>query len=578
MKDIVVILDVDGIPAAQELCANLADYEIYLFDPQLGDAVAGARLRNVQLFTALGGPSYDSMDHHAHAAILAWETELDGAQSEQAGISIVGWQHLNLYYQWMALQWYSGLWERMGPRFEQRRVHVLINDNPAEYYFPSFLPALLLACYLKGRGIRFTAYDYGAKGSLACRVPDLYGTAPYGPAGCLLTHLPTCFYDSDYFSREMRAAGYPLINLEARYWNVPITAERQVALTDVESILERSEPALRERIEAFTRALTDRMIALLTPHIALPNYCVRQARHVAGLYRSQLVTYFELQRYFQASAPAKLLLSEHDTGFHGPLITFAEQRSLPVILLPHSKAVGDVEFNYGNILVLTHPMQGQPIHNAHRGPVLNLPISYPERFTGTSAVSEGVRVISLMLNSLSLNGIPYAPIEAYLDGIKRIAHWCRTHDITLKIRSRPGYPIFALLRAYTGMDSAMLVRHVEESLDDHLRDCDLCLMYDMPTTGAMYCLRNSIPILNPVVSSPTTPFLAIVHPDVIATESLDATMQRLEGFRSDPLTLSSFRAGQFHAYVTLFQRARPLRSYVERPARDAIQDRWAAHA
>jgi hypothetical protein len=71
-------------------------------------------------------------------------------------------------------------------------------------------------------------------------VPDLYGTAPYGPAGCLLTHLPTCFYDSDYFSREMRAAGYPLINLEARYWNVPITAERQVALTDVESILART--------------------------------------------------------------------------------------------------------------------------------------------------------------------------------------------------------------------------------------------------------------------------------------------------------------------------------------------------
>jgi hypothetical protein len=562
MDDVIVILHANAIAAAQQVGAGLPDYAVYLFDPVLGDPVAAAGLRNVELFTALGGPSYHAMDNSAHAAALALETELDQMQRAQSGISIIGWQHLNLYYLSLTLQWYGALWERLGPQLQQRRVHVLINDNPADYYFDSFLPSLLLVGYLQKHGIAFNAYCYGARGAPVYAVPDLAGyTSDEGP-NCLLTHLPTCLYDIDYFCDEMRAAGKRLINFEAKHWNLPIEASRQIGLIDVEKALVGLTPTMQVQLNVITEAARERLGQLLRPHIGLPIYCARQVDHIVQLYRSQLVTYFELQRFFRDAVPEKLLLSDHDTGFHGPLIGFAEQRSLPVILLPHSKVSSDIDFSYHNILILTHPMQGRPIHNTDRRSVSHLSISFPEHFTCASGVGNGLRTVSLMLNALSLNGIPYAPSDIYLDGIKRIVTWCRANDVNIKIRCKPSYSIFRLLSAVVGAEIQTLMRSMNETLDVHATDCDSCLMYDIPTTGAMYFLRNSIPILNPVVTVPTTAFMAIVHSDVIATESVDATLLRMERFKSDPSTLYAFRTAQFEAYRAQFQRARALRTYL----------------
>jgi hypothetical protein len=560
MKDVVVIQHAEAIPGAQEVCAQLPDYEVYLFDPVLGDPVAAAGLRNVQLFTQIGGPSYHSMDEDAHAAALALETELDAGQRAHSGISIVGWQHLNLYYLFMTFQWYEALWRLMGPRLHQRKVHVLINDNPADYYFNSFMPSLALVSYLQKIGIAFTAYDYGAKGAPVYQVPDLSGMTREGGPDYLLTHLPTCVYDSAYFQEEMRAAGKKVINLQATYWDLPLAADRQIGLIEMQGVLRGLAPPVEKRISASTQALGNGLHRLLTPYIGLPAYCARQADHIVQRYRAQLVTYFELQRYFSAVMPGKLLMSEHDTGLHGPLIAFAEERSLPVILVPHSKIMNDLEFTHSNLLALTHPMQGTSILDGLKKPVSTQTISYPERFSSTSAVGSGLRTISLILNSQSLNGIPFAPCDVYLEGIKRIVTWCRTHDINLKIRCKPGYTMFGLLRVYVGVDPDVLARNVNETMDDHVRGCDLCVMYEMPTSGSLYFLRNSLPILNPVVTVLTKNQLTLVHPELIVPESVDACLQRLDSFRSDPLALSTFRTTQFHAYLSRFQRARALRT------------------
>ena len=562
MKDIVVILHLEAIPAVQQICAGLPDYEVYLFDPVLGDSSAAAHLRNVQLFTQIGGPSYHSMDQGAHAAAFALEAELDVTQRAHSGISIAGWQHLNLSYLFITLRWYAALWELMGPRLRQRRVHVFINDNPAEYYFNSFVPSLSLVSYLQKHAIEYIAYDYGSKGATVYTVPDLPGKSREGGRDYLLTHLPTCIYDHDHFREEMRAAGKKLINLQAKYWDVPIEADKQIGLLDMQAVEARLAPALQKRLTAFTRSLSEALQRLLAPHIGLPAYCERQVSHLANLYRSQFVTRVELRRYFRDLAPAKFVLSEHDTCFHGPLISFAEQRALPVVLLPHSKIMGNLEFTYGNILALTHPMQGTSIHDGEDKPVRSQPIIYPEQFAGTSVVGRGLRTISLMLNSQSLNGVPFAPADTYLEGIKRIIDWCRARDVNFKIRCKPGYTIFGLLRAYVGVDPDALARNVNESMDEHVRDCDLSLMYDMPTSGSLYFLRNSLPILNPVVTVLTKHQSALVHPDLIVPESVDVTLDRLEGFRSDPLSLHTFRADQFRAYLSQFQDARPLRTYL----------------
>src|SRR5208283_1565744 len=227
---------------------------------------------------------------------------------------------------------------------------------------------------------------------------------------------------------------------------------------------------------------------------------LRQVEHLVQLYRSQLLTYFELQRHFSDSAPFKLLLSDYYIGFHGPLVSFAEQKSIPVVLLPHSKTICDIEFSYRDIVALTHPAQGCAIHDVNREAVRSFPIAFPECFAGSSDVGEGPRAATLMLNGLALNGIPFAPLDVYLDGIRRLVAWFDAADIKLKIRCKPGYSIIRLLHAALDIDPQMLMHGMQEPMEAHLHGCDLCLMYDLPTTGALHFLRNSIAILNPVVT------------------------------------------------------------------------------
>lgn len=561
MTDIVVILDAEAIPAAREICSGLSNYETFLFDPKLGDAAVAAQLRNLKLFTQLGGPSFLVMDGEAHAAARALETGLDDAQCAYSGVSIVGWQHLKLSYLFVALRWYGALWNLVGAQFVHHKIHVLINDNPADYYFNSFVPSVTLVTYLREHGIPYVAYDYGAKGTPVYQVPDLPCNAVQDCGEHLLTHLPTCIYDFEYFQEEIRAAGKRTINLKARLWDLPIAADEQWGVIDVEAALGKLSPENQRRVAEFTVELERGVGSAFAANGLLPHYRARQSEHIVRTYRSQLVALYDLQRCFAVS-PAKLLLSEHDTGFHGPLIAFAESRSLPVILLPHSKIMGDLEFDYGNILALTHPMQGTEIHDGRGRPVAHGSMSYPESFAANTFVGHGLRRVSLMLNSQTLSGIPFAPADAYLDGIKRLVTWCSANGLDLKVRCKPGYTLFGLLRAYVGLDPDVLARNVNEPMDEHVRDCDLCLMYDMPTSGSLYFLRRAMPILNPVVAELTKHQRSLVHPELIVPESVEVVLQRLGTFMADPLALHSFRMRQFHAYVSLFQRTKPLRAYL----------------
>jgi hypothetical protein len=567
MKDVVVILNAQEISVVQQVCATLPEYEVFLFDVVLSDPAVAAKLHNVQVLTEITAPSYASIDREAHTAARALEEALDIAQRGWSGVSILSWQHLNFFFLFIALRWYTALWQSVGARLAGRRVHVPVNQRPTDYYFDSFVPAVTLIEYLQGQHIDCVAYEYGAGGVPLDSVPDLTGVARDGQslgAGTewLLAHVPTCIYDHAYFGQEMRASKKRIVNLRARRWDVTVEADQTIGLVPMTRLVASLPPATQERIAAACGALSETLEHLLLPHFSSPGYRARQTESFVNLYRGQFATYFGLERFCHTDVPAKLVLSEHDSGFHGPLVSFAESRSLSVILLPHSKIMGDVEFGYRNIVALTHPMQGTSIHDGYDRPVTSHTVAYPESFCGTSEIGDGLRTMSLLLNSPSLNGVHFTPPDAYLEGIKRIVAWCRAQDVQLNIRCKPGFPLFELLYAYAGADRAVLARNSGESMDEHVQGCDLCLMYDMPTSGSLFFLRRSRPILNPIVAELTKHQRSLVRPDLIVPESVEATLRRLDGFRADPLTLYAFRAAQYHAYVTGFAHARPLRCYL----------------
>lgn len=563
MENGIVVLNAGDIPGAFQVARDLPSYIVYVFDPVLVDLVAASGLKNIEFIPWADGPRYHELDASARAMAFALEAQLDLALRELIPeVSIRGWQHLNLYYLFMSLKWYAGLWDTLADRLSGLRPHVFICDNPAHYYFNSFVPSVLLLWHLKSRGVEFAAYNYGAREDDADLIPELSGVESAGLVERILTHLPACMYDFRYFDQEVVASGKTLVNIEAKVFNTPLHVHRNIGLVNAEPVVATLPEHRREVLASFSQRLSVLLDAFLEPHIVIPAYRARQSAYIARLYRAQLLTYDQLNSHFQHSRPTRLLLSDHDAGFHGPLVSFAQAHCLPVLLLPHAKTTADIEFSYGNIAALTHPLQGQSIFSAQGKSVLNPHMVYPEKLSASTVFSGGVRTISLLLNAISLNGVPFTSYAEYIAGIGKVATWCRENGIELIVRCKPSYAIVNLLVRELGFDRGSLSQSASESMEEHVKRCDLCLMYDTPTSASLHFLQNAVPIVNCVVEPLSPAELTMVNANLVPQEDVAASLRRLSGFVSDPLNFFTFRNAQFRNYLQLFQNARLLRSYL----------------
>jgi len=353
------------------------------------------------------------------------------------------------------------------------------------------------------------------------------------------------------------------VNLRANIWDVPVTTGVQVPVIHAESALARLPVETREMVDEFVATLVGPLDRFLTSVIPAANYRARQVSTFCGIYRAQLIMLLSLEQNFGANRPGKLLISEHDAGFfHGPLMAFAARHGIPAILVPHSKVMMNLEFDHDDMTALTHPMQGIPIRNAKGSLVPIGWIDYPAKSMEIPRRANGLRVVALLLNALTINGVPIAPTDIYLEGIKRILNWCKTAAVSVRIRFKPGNSMQGLFIDFCGADCGFEITDPRASLESYARDCDLCLMYEAPTTAVSFFLQNGIAVLNPQVVPQSPAQQAIVHTDLVPSESVAATLCRLEGFKADALALDEFRATQSRLYLAKRAKARPLRSYL----------------
>lgn len=561
MKNILIITAAHDIPIAEITAKNLASYKVYFFDPTLVDVIQGSTLLNTELIVWDACPDYPALVQSAHANAFALEQELD--QSLRALLpecSIVAWQHLNLYYFFMTYHWYSGLWRDVLGAMQEGKLHVFLCDNPTNYYWPSFLPALLLLEQLRTWNISFSAVTYGARSDESDVVMNLCDGNPDRERFDLLTHLPTCFYDIDYFNAELQASGKSNINIVSKYWDVALAATKNINLIRLKNqqTLSGGRPAL----DAIAEQLAEKLNSLLTPYIATPDFRSRQARHLSNLYQSQLASAHLLEQYFKQHKPGKMLLSDHDAGFHGPLISFAEQHNIPVFLVPHSKVGNDVDFTYSNITTLTHPIQGSPLVNGCQKRLFHFVLSYPENFSGRSAMPPPIKKIGLLLNGLSLNGILCTDFPSYIDGIKQIDQWCKQSGVELSIRCRQGQALANILNEAIGMERTSTLAVLAGSLHSFAKSIDLCLMYDAPTSAEIEFLRTGVPILNPIPAPLSKAEALWANSDVVPRASVEAILEMLDSFIADDNNLHVFCSNQFAGYVSLFKQSYALRRFL----------------
>ncbi|MBK7000790.1 MAG: hypothetical protein IPH35_12725 [Rhodoferax sp.] len=561
MENILIITGEHDIPIAEITAKDMASYKVYFFDPTLVDMIQDSALRNAELVVWDACPDYPTLEQSAHAHAFALEQELDQSlRTMLPECSITAWQHFNLYCFFMAYHWYSGLWRDKQEKLKAGNLHVFLYDNPANFYWPSFLPALLLLEQLRTWNISFSAVTYGARPDESDVVMNLCDGNPCSERFDLLTHLPTCFYDISYFIAELQASGKTNINIEPKYWSVAMAATKNINVIRFkdQQTLSDGRPAL----DAMAKQLAEKLDSLLTPYIATPEFRIRQTIQLSNLYQSQLVSLHLLEQYFKQHKPGKMLLSDHDAGFHGPLISFAERHNIPVYLLPHSKVGHDCNFSYSNITVLTHPIHGGSPVNVVGKRLLHFSLSFPENFSGHCKMQPPLKKIGLLLNGLALNGVVFNGLMSYIDGIKQIDQWCKQHGIELSIRCRQGQTLAGILNQAIGIERGSIQAALAGSLQTFVQSIDLCLMYGAPTSASLEFLRTGVPILNPIPIPLGKAEAQWANTQVIPRASIEATLEMLDSFISDDNNLHVFCTNQFADYVSLFKQSYALRRFL----------------
>jgi hypothetical protein len=560
MEQVLIITSAHDLPVAEQLAARLGAYRTYFFDPTLVDAIAATSLQRAELLRWDDAPSFAELEAGAHAHVRRFEEALDGETAAaraalQPGPSLQGWQSLNLYYLMMSWQWYQGLWQSLEKRLRGTHPHILVCDNPACFYWPSFVPALLLLQQLQAWDVSFTAWPYGERPDESDVMMDLYGVAD--GAYDVLTHLPTCFYDAQHFSAELAAAGCRSIDVKAKYWNVPMSSDTQVQLTrlDHAQLAAAGLPSLGPIGERLLQAIH----VLLEPYIATPAYRARQAVHLARQYQAQLASLLLLERHFATARPGRVLISDHDAGFHGPLLAYAARHRIPVYVLPHSKVSISSDFGHRNMTALSHVMQGMPLLDRTGGAMRHLTLAYPERLSIDTARAP-LRRLGVLLSGLSLNGVPSTSLLRYLQGLAQIEQWCLRHGVELKVRCRPGQTLFEPIVRSTGISRASLENAMHQSLADFAGGVDACLMYDAPTSAAIEFLRNGVPLLNPLPEALSTAEHLWADAGLIPREAVQETLRRLDAWVADADLFGDFRRTQFARYAAGSAQARSLRS------------------
>lgn len=563
MRQVLAVLDADSLASASALARELGDdARILLFDPTLVPKAHEAGVADPELRAWSCAEGYAGLTAWAHREAFALERRLDLHFAQLfEGASFVGWQHLNLYYLLLALRWYGELADAQAGTFSDCTVHVFMHDNPAHYYWPSYVPALRLLQRLIAQGTPVKGYTFGRRAETWARVPDLRGRAEGGIE--LLAHLPTCFHDAAWLRQEVAASGRGVLDLRARQWDVPI-GDSALSLPLVEqSLLEATlEARSIERIDAFCAHFASQFEPWLQCDIASAPYRERQVGFSTGLVRNQLVVFEALLRYFDRVRPAQLLLSEHDAGFHGPLLSWAARAGCSTLFVPHSKTVGDFEFAQCRHRVLLHPIQPEAPADPAGTRVPMFRLAYPETLGFTQTTPTPLRRLGLLLNGLSLNGVLCTPWDDYVDAIRQLADWCRAHGVQLSVRSRPGQVMTQMLEQATGLSPEAIGQGLSLPLDAYARSVDLCLMLDAPTNAAVEFLRQGVPLLNPVLDTLSRAESLTCDPTLVPREDLGATLARLDRFAADAVELNLFARRQFARYAAAFDGALPLRSWL----------------
>ena len=375
--------------------------------------------------------------------------------------------------------------------------------------------------------------------------------------------MPTCFQDSALFTAELQASGKAVLVLPSPVYDVPTDGLPRCSLAPPQQLAERLAPADLQALEALLPQLSALLMQHIEPLLGHPGMAQRQVDAIVDGYRLNALLYLALQARFGRQPPRTLLISNHDVGLHGAMVSFARQHGLRILMVPHAKIFNSVVPSYDqDVLCLTHPMQGGEVIDVDGCRMATGLLDFGRDLRLPSQAPRPLATLGIVLNAVSANTIMLLDMHIYLHGLQQLVAWCQARQVRCRIRCRPNGSILPLVSARLGLDAEELAQHQQGSLVDFAQGCDLVLGYDVPTSGAFDLLEQGLPVLQALCRRLEPEQLRMADARIVPRLFIADTLQKLDSFVDDPLALWRYRRDQHARLVAASAEAQPLRAWL----------------
>jgi hypothetical protein len=213
----------------------------------------------------------------------------------------------------------------------------------------------------------------------------------------------------------------------------------------------------------------------------------------------QVILWRFLSRSFSVSSLSKILISGHFTPFHGPIISLAGVLGCNVTVVPHSYHQNNPFPPLPNLKFLSDPSQNYYWDRFSREWVRTLPFGREseQACIEKSGLSSGwsLKRVTLVLNGMCHTHTCFTDMRLYLDGLASIIHHCASKNIEVLIRPKPSENCSALVVDSLPGVNGYFKLSTSKTLEEDLREADLVILYDWPSSAGVQALRLGRPLV-----------------------------------------------------------------------------------
>ena len=246
-----------------------------------------------------------------------------------------------------------------------------------------------------------------------------------------ITHIPTCFYESNRFYENYDLDINNCIDIESLNWDVKINSNRINLLQDdkfnsrffypmeyfsaYSQILDESFRKITKRIDCSFEVNKEYFLEKTKFHLNLKN---------------------DIENFGLFDGVKNLYVTEHDAGMQGPLMYTANERGVTINVIPHSR-IQNIPIPFYSCLI-RHEVYTKSNHinlSKKENKIQNINLNSIKKYSNKIKVK---KILFVFNDEDDAFGIPYTNLKKFDLYFNNFLNQLTEKNITLGIRFKPG--------------------------------------------------------------------------------------------------------------------------------------------